>query len=80
MKAYKLKFGTYDGEGEWEKIFLTKETVIEAYNKVKDEYKDDDSFEEYPDDDSFGVDGIQCEWYEIDVNGNDRPLVYLASP
>ncbi len=85
MKAYKLEFGTYDGEGQWDQTFLTKEDVIEAYNKTKDEYKDDDTFEEYPDENSFGVDGINCEWYEIEVKEkksktSNKPLVYLACP
>lgn len=86
MKAYKLKFGTYDGEGEWDAIYFTHEEVIESYREERKKYKENSSFEEFEPDQSFGVDGIMCEWYEINIPEVNRhkvqvkPLVYLASP
>lgn len=79
MKAYKLVYGTYDGEGDWCEIFLTEEAVKEAYNKEKAKYQDDSSFEEY-ENKSFGVDGVSCEWYETKIKEYPKPLIYLASP
>jgi len=67
MKAYKLVWGTYDQEGEWEKIYKTEELVREAYEKEKKENVEDDTFEEYKLGKSFGIDGCNCEWYEIDI-------------
>lgn len=80
MKAYKLKFGTYDNENEWDQVFVNYKDVVEAYRKERKKYEGDNSFREYEPDKYFSVDGINCEWYEIDVEGNDKPLVYLASP
>jgi hypothetical protein len=68
MKAYKLKFGTYDGEGEWEKVFLNYTDLIKEYREVRREYEEDDTFNEHEPDKCFGVDGVCCEWYEIEIN------------
>lgn len=68
MKAFKLEFGTYDGEGEWEKTFSTYDGVIKAYRETRKKYEEDDTFEEYEPDKCFGVDGINCEWYEIEIS------------
>lgn len=68
MKAYKLKFGTYDGEGEWEKIYINQDDVIKAYKETRKEYEEDDTFEEHEPDKNFGIDGCNCEWYEIEIN------------
>lgn len=84
MKAYKLVWGTYDQEGEWEKTFSTEELVRKAYEETKAKYSDDDSFHEYDPGKGFGIDSCDCEWYEIEVEGEppipQKPLVYLASP
>jgi len=81
MKAYKLKFTTYDQSGDWDRIYLTEVDVQNEYNETKKHYENDNSFEEYTKNEAFGADGISCQWYKIEIHGDtNKPLIYLASP